>query len=195
MNRCNAAHDSQCDGSCNTKCFSCGLPVWRSCSIVVPVYHTWNDKRIGVCCFRERFTNWRDLTDWMTYTHAGYEWGPMPPLLQDHGREVVLDDDAIRSMLRHLEIKDHEIAKVAKVPVDKLKDQLSGYLRFQPSVRESVTRLIRSRLLETWRDELRRMRQLLDMSGAADIDGLMDWLKDGGDTPIGTLVRDYITRR
>ena len=162
---------------------------------MVPTYYNYTNKRIGVCCFRERFTNWRDLTDWMTYTHADYDWGPMPDPMQDHGREVVLDDDTIRSMLRSLEIGDHEIARVAKVPVGKLKDQLSGYLRFQPSVREPVTQLIRARLLETWRDDVRRMKQYLDVSGTDNLDDLMAWLKDGGDMPIGTLVREYVTRR
>lgn len=78
MRACNAALDMQCLRSCNTECFSCGLPVCRSCSIVVPTYYNYTNKRIGVCCFRERFANGEELADWLVHTHAGYDCGPMP---------------------------------------------------------------------------------------------------------------------
>ena len=191
---CNAVHDSRCEGACDTECYSCGQPVCKSCSIVVP-YYQYRNKRIGVCCFRERFTNWKDLLNWLTYTHAGYAWGPMPEPRQDQGNEEILDEDAVRHLLGSLRISDAEIAKVAKVKIDDIRSQLNSILDFQPSVREAATKLIRSHILGQWRDDLKLIRQIMNASGTTTLDDLEKWLKDAPDVPIGTLVREFTTRR
>lgn len=52
MNRCDASYSSDCERSTNTKCFRCGLPACKSCSVVFD-YLSYGQKRIGLDCLDE----------------------------------------------------------------------------------------------------------------------------------------------
>ena len=49
---CPVADDNTCEGQTNVKCFACGQPVCKACSVKM-TWHNYGVKRIGIDCARE----------------------------------------------------------------------------------------------------------------------------------------------
>lgn len=64
LQQCNQA-DPSCEGQTHTRCFSCGMPACRECSVVLP-YYRYSHKRVCHNCITDRaeelYKQWTPVT-------------------------------------------------------------------------------------------------------------------------------------